>query len=277
MNCGYDVSLAIGEEGRLLAHCFGGCDFSDIEAELVQYGLYDNDGSELPHYVPVAAPPSPEELQRRIEPARWIYDHIDSASGTIVEAYFRSRAITLPIPVSIRFAARCPHRLGVMPPAMVAPVVDVKGEQTGIHCTYIKPDGSGLYFDKPVDRKDQDYRRECRGVIRGGTIRLADHDPNCELIVGEGVESVLSAMQLYHLPGWTSVCAGGLATLELPAQVRSVLIAADNDKSGTGQRNAAIAYKRWKAEGRSVRVKIPPKDDPDIDVDFNDYLQARNR
>ena len=87
--------------------------------------------------------------------------------------------------------------------------------------------------------------------------------------VAEGVESGLSAAQLFALPCWSAVYAGGLRSLALPPDVRNVIIAADNDASGIGQRNALAAYDRWTAEGRSVRIKIPPDDD------FNDVLTKR--
>jgi hypothetical protein len=57
----------------------------------------------------------------------------------------------------------------------------------------------------------------------------------------------------------------------LPPEVRRIVIAADNDASGAGQRNALAAYDRWTAEGRSVRIKIPPN----TGDDFNDVLTKR--
>ena len=89
--------------------------------------------------------------------------------------------------------------------------------------------------------------------------------------VAEGVESGLSAAQLFALPCWSAVYAGGLRSLALPPDVRNVIIAADNDASGIGQRNALAAYDRWTAEGRSVRIKIPPN----TGDDFNDVLTKR--
>ena len=75
-------------------------------------------------------------------------------------------------------------------------------------------------------------------------------------------------MQIFGLPGWSAVYAGGLKTIELPPDVRRIIIAADNDVSGAGQRNALAAYDRWTAEGRSVRIKAPPV----VGDDFNDVL-----
>ena len=118
----------------------------------------------------------------------------------------------------------------------------------------------------------KEYQRECRGVIHGGAIRLAEHDPDAELIVAEGIESAFSAMQLFGRAGWAAVYAGGLKTLELPPRpCARIIIAADNDASGAGQRNALAAYDRWTAEGRSVRIKTPP----DVGDDFNDVLTKR--
>ena len=78
-------------------------------------------------------------------------------------------------------------------------------------------------------------------------------------------------MQLFGRAGWAAVYAGGLKTMELPPEVRRIIIAADNDASGAGQRNALEAYDRWTAEGRSGRIKTPPA----VGTDFNDLLLRR--
>jgi hypothetical protein len=47
LGCGYALSLAEGEDGRLLAHCYGGCSYPELEAALVEFGLYDDDSFEV--------------------------------------------------------------------------------------------------------------------------------------------------------------------------------------------------------------------------------------
>jgi len=132
--------------------------------------------------------------------------------------------------------------------------------------TYLRSDGTGK-ADLP-----KEFQRECRGVIGGGVIRLATHDPECELLVGEGVETALSAMEIFKRPGWAAVYAGNLKEdLMLPPEVRRVVITADNDESGTGQKNALAAKQRWLSQGRAVRIVIPPR----IGTDFNDFLMER--
>jgi phage/plasmid primase-like uncharacterized protein len=258
--CGYSLSLSDGEDGRLLAFCFGGCEFDTIMLALVEHGLLDDgDGDDL--RVSRCVTVCQRDDAERIASARQIYD--SGVCDQRVAVYLRSRGIRLISPV-LRFTEQASHRLGARLPAMLAPVVNAAGEQTGLHMTYLRRDGGG----KATLPKE--YQRECRGVIHGGAIRLAEHDPDAELIVAEGIESVFSAMQLFGRAGWAAVYAGGLKTLELPSTVRAVIIAADNDASGAGQRNALAAYDRWRAEGRQVCIKTPPA----VGTDFNDLLLA---
>jgi putative DNA primase/helicase len=263
LECGYSLSLSDGEDGKLLAYCFGGHEYHEILAALVEFGLLDDDAGDDLHLSRRVIVCQRDDA-KRIAHARQVYD-----SGVLderIQIYLRSRGIELVSPV-LRFAEHAPHRLGVRLPAMLAPVSNVTGEQTGLHMTYLRCGGDG----KAALPKE--YQRECRGVIRGGAIRLAEHNPGTALIVAEGVESTFAATQIFGLAGWSAVYAGGLKTMELPSIVRRIIIAADNDLSGAGQRNALAAYDRWTAEGRSVRIKIPP----DVGDDFNDVLTKRRR
>ena len=258
--CGYGLSFCDGADGRLLAFCFGGCTFDEIMSALVEYGLLDDDDDDdlqVSRRVTVCQHDNAE----RIAHARQIYD--SGVCDQRVAVYLGSRGIHL-ISQVLRFTEQAPHRLGARLPAMLAPVVNTAGEQIGVHLTYLRRDGGG----KAALPKE--YQRECRGVIHGGAIRLAEHNPGTELVIGEGVESALAAAQLFGRVGWAAVYAGGLKTMELPPDVRRILIAADNDVSGVGQRNALAAYDRWRADGRQVCIKTPPA----IGTDFNDLLLA---
>ena len=65
---------------------------------------------------------------------------------------------------------------------------------------------------------------------------------------------------------WSALGTGGLEALVLPepSVVSEVLIAADHDPPGL--RAARNAARRWVAEGRCVRIAIPPQPG----MDFND-------
>ncbi|HZZ21076.1 MAG TPA: toprim domain-containing protein [Roseiarcus sp.] len=261
LDCGYSLSLSDGEDGRLLAFCFGGCEFNEIMPALVEYGLLDDDDGDDSH-MSRRVIVCPRDGAERIAHARQIYD--SGVWDARIQTYLRSRGIGLTSPI-LKFQEQAPHRLGARLPAMLAPVVDIDGEQIGAHLTYLRCDGSGK-ADLP-----KEYQRESRGVLAGGTIRLIPFNPDVELILCEGVETGLAAAELFNLPSWSAVYAGGLRSVALPPDVRRIIIAADNDASGTGQRNALAAYDRWTVEGRSVRVKIPPG----VGEDFNDVLIKR--
>jgi putative DNA primase/helicase len=125
------------------------------------------------------------------------------------------------------------------------------------------------WFERDLDGVWRRLDRASLGLKNGGAIRLA---PAAEtLLIGEGIESTLSGMQVFDLPGWSAIDAGNLCDcLELPRVVRSVLVAADHDRSGAGQAAAVGARRRWTAEGRSVRIVLP-----NAIGDFNDIIAGR--
>jgi putative DNA primase/helicase len=101
------------------------------------------------------------------------------------------------------------------------------------------------------------------GPCRGGAVRLGESTET--LMVGEGVETCLSAMQATGIPAWAALSASGLVNLCLPLAVRDVIILADGDDAG--ERSALKAAFKWKQEGRGVRIARPPQG-----MDFNDML-----
>ena len=101
------------------------------------------------------------------------------------------------------------------------------------------------------------------GPCRGGAVRLAR--AGNVLMVGEGIETCLAAMQARGHPAWAALSTSGLLALDLPDDVRDVIVLADGDDAGeAAARGAAL---RWKREGRRVRIAHPPQG-----MDFNDML-----
>ena len=84
-------------------------------------------------------------------------------------------------------------------------------------------------------------------------------------MVGEGIETCLAATQATGNPAWAALSTSGLRTLELPNDVRDVIVLADGDDAGESAAQAAAL--RWMREGRRVRI-ARPADGPD----FNDLL-----
>jgi len=136
---------------------------------------------------------------------------------------------------------------------MVARIDNIDGEPIGIHRTYLARDDRGQWR-----RRD----RASLGPIGGAAVRLAPAGDT--LMIGEGIETCLAAMQATAQPAWAALSTSGMVALILPPTVRSVVILADHDRNGAGGRAALAAGQRWLAEGRRVRIAMPPEPGTDI-------------
>jgi putative DNA primase/helicase len=104
------------------------------------------------------------------------------------------------------------------------------------------------------------------GAVRFGMPRAGEW-----LAVSEGIETGLSIAVACAMPAWAALSAGGIEKLLLPPQATHIVICGDHDAGGTGERAARFAATRWLAEGRSVRIAMPPEPG----TDFNDILTGR--
>lgn len=250
------LALRDGERG-LIAVCHAGCSHADILAELRRRGLI-GDGSDGEQVRPRAPARGSDDAGRRIESARRIWDAAKEARGSSVAHYLADRGITMPPPLSLRWAPRCWHaKARRCLPAMVARVDDIEGRLIGVHRTWLGRDAAGQWH-----RRD----RALLGPIGGGGVRLAA--PDKTLLIGEGIETCLAAMQACGLPTWSALSTSGMVALALPPIVRTVVILADHDANAAGERAARAAALRWLAEGRRVRLALPPEPG----TDFNDVL-----
>ena len=81
--------------------------------------------------------------------------------------------------------------------------------------------------------------------------------PGDVLMIGEGIETCLAAMQETGHPAWAALSTSGLRALDLPKAVSDVIVLADGDDPGeAAARDCAL---RWKRYGRRVRIARPPK------------------
>jgi putative DNA primase/helicase len=257
-------SLAIREadENKVLVRCHAGCDQERVIAALRGRGLWSESCSRSSPWTArrraVEREPDHDE-SRRTEMALAIWQSATPAPGTPVAAYLASRGIHLPPSDALRFHAALKHPSGGFWPAMVALVTSgIDGTPLAIHRTYLARDGAGK---APVDPQ-----KMMLGPCRGGAVRLAD--PGAVLMVGEGIETCLAAMQASGQPAWAALSTSGLRALDLPKDVRDVIVLADGDEAGeAAARDCAL---RWKRQGRRVRIARPPQG-----MDFNDMLSGR--
>jgi hypothetical protein len=257
-------SLAIADAnvGKVLVHCHAGCDQRTVIAALLARGAWKSTGQGAARSLPRPDWPSPAEPDRdekRTEIALTPWRGSDPAEATLVETYLHARGLVIPVPLSIRFHAGLRHPSGGIWPALVALVTNgADGTPLAIHRTFLTPDGSGKAPVEPA--------RMMLGPCRGGIVRLAE--PAGVLMVGEGIETCLAAMQASGHAAWAALSTSGLRTLDLPDEVRDVIVLADGDEAGEAA--ARDSAQRWKREGRRVRIARPP-----WGMDFNDLLVSR--
>jgi hypothetical protein len=253
------LSIRDAEDNKVLVRCHAGCDQERVITALRTRGLWADNSlrslSRTARRASVERKPDQEDA-RRIEAALAIWQSAHPARGTLVETYLASRGVDPPPPDALRFHAGLKHPSGGIWPTMVALVTNgADGTPVAIHRTYLARDAGG--------KAQIDPQKMMLGPCRGGAVRLAE--PGEVLLVGEGIETCLAAVQATGHAAWAALSTSGLRSLDLPKDVRDVIVLADGDEAGkAAARDCAL---RWRREGRRVRVARPPQG-----MDFNDLL-----
>lgn len=197
-----------------------------------------------------------------IEPSKFaleIWDKSIPALGTPVELYLSNRGFDGEIPETIRYQ-RLKHPDGGEYDCMVSAVMHYPSPEVyAVHRTFLQ-DGSKA----PIERV-----KMMLGPVKGGAIRLAEYTD--KLGICEGIETGLTCMQHFGLPVWAAMSAGGMENLVVPHGVQHVIIFADNDENGTGEKSAIKTAHRLHRSGHVVEVRMPPEKG----MDYNDYFHAK--
>jgi putative DNA primase/helicase len=183
--------------------------------------------------------------KKRIATLRW--NEGRDPHGTIVEAYLASRALRMSDEVAgpvIRFHPECPWAHGeeiIRVPAMIAVMRDVRtNEITGLHRTRLTLDG------RKIDRR-------MLGIAAGAAIKIdPDEAVTAGLIIGEGIETVLSACQLGFRPAWALGSVSAIAGFPVLGAIECLSILAESDATGANERAIADCACRWHDAGRTV-------------------------
>jgi putative DNA primase/helicase len=249
------LSINEGNDGRVLVRCFAGCSQAAVIGQLRAIGLWPTVrrnpiGNRSKLFISKADGTDFTRTDR----AMTIWRESEPLEGTIGETYFRSRRLVVPATRVLRFHPRLRHPAGELWPAVIA-IVTRGSSEVAIHRTFLSRDGTGK---APVDPQ-----KMMLGPCSGGAVRFSEAGDM--LMIGEGIETCLAAMQETGHPTWAALSTSGLRALDLPQTVRDVIVLADGDDPGeAAARDCAL---RWKREGRRVRIARPPSG-----LDFNDLL-----
>lgn len=258
------LSLRDSRDGKVLVRCHAGCEQTAVIGALRSLGLWERaraaglQAARRPS-APVRDEPDPDGA-RRTELALALWRAAKPPEGTLVETYLASRSLRLPSTLStIRFHPGLKHPAGATWPAMIALVTrGTDDTPLAVHRTFLAHDGAGKAPVKP--------QKMMLGPTRGGTVRLAP--VASKLMVGEGIETALSAMQVTGTPAWAALSTSGLRSLVLPDAVEEVVILVDADPPGEAAARDTAA--RLLRQGREVWIARPTRDCKD----FNDLLRG---
>jgi Toprim domain len=228
------TDAATGEHGDLLdiiRERLGLRDFRDVADEARRFLNLPRPAPEL---VPNPVRPMVQGGSR--EAARRLFAISRPTEGTLVELYLRRRGIAdLHHGGSLRYQPRCYYHGAdeVLPeiwPAMIACVTDVDGVITGVHRTWLDPEG---FDSNRLGKAPIDTPRRAMGDLLGNAVRFGF--ANDVLVAGEGLETMLSLRcVLPAMPMAAALSANHLAALLLPPTLRRLYIACDADAAGMG-------------------------------------------
>ena len=182
--------------------------------------------------------------------------------GSHAETYLNARGITRTDFASLRFHPALHYRDNTGHqtfPALVCAATSNEDTITGVHRTWLHP-------DTPVKAKVADPRKAL-GRIHGHAVRFGQPDPGGILIVGEGIETVLSLVTAVpNVAAAAALSATHLAAFDPPPDIQRLVIALDADPAG----NQAAAHLQERCSRMGIHTMILTPDRGD----FNDDLKA---
>jgi hypothetical protein len=198
-----------------------------------------------------------------------VWDTAIDLGGTLALSYLKrpradgGRAVDVPEGVSgrvLRFHPRCPWRNDadelIRVPALIALCRDIlTDEPRAISRRALTADGHKIGKPKSL------------GPVSGSAVKLsASEDISHGLHVGEGVETMLSAMMLGFSPAW-ALGGPGVRTFPVLDGIDALTIVVDHDRNGAGQAAASECFDRWTTAGGEVWCVVP-----EIEGDMNDLV-----
>lgn len=242
--------------------------------------------------------------QAAIDQARAIWARAGTGAGTPAQDYLAARKITLETwPPTLRYLPDHPMIKRIpgarrasevwRGPAMIAAIQDAAGRIRAVHQTWIDParPGQKAVITHP-DLEGPLPAKLVRGSKKGGAIRFGALAPGGTLVMGEGIETTLSAYTVRHrfdagVVFWAAVDLGNMAGRQVrgspgvpdlsdldafvPPEGTGCLIYlqdGDSDPAATRAKlEAGLARARRMVPGLETRLAVA-----DPGKDFNDML-----
>ena len=217
-------------------------------------------------FLTLPRPEPPKALPaRRASPeaARRLYAMGQPVRGTLAAKYLRARGITADLGgLPLRFHPSCYHQPPSGPreahPALLAAVTDLAGTITGVHRTWLD--------SAHATKARLSTPRKAMGDLLGHGVRFGV--ARDVLAAGEGLETMLSLRSvLPTMPMVAALSSAHLAALLLPAGLRRLYVAVDDDHAG----RHAVERLRGREDLAGIELRELR---PDLG-DFNEDLRHR--
>ena len=225
---------------------------------------------------PVPSAPSRPDTYDRARAARNLWNRCGPIDGSHAEAYLRARGIHRCRFPALRFHDSLPFRTGAggwrRYPALVAAVTGDDGALEGIQRTWLDP-------SRPVLARVS-RPRKALGRIHGLAVRFGEPHTAATLLVGEGIETVLSLITAWpdtvlphavvpraavpHAVAAAALSAGSLGAFVPPRHVTRLIIAQDRDEAG--ERASRRLQLRCTRLGVATAVLLPSGNDFNDDI-----------
>jgi|SRR5450631_673478 putative DNA primase/helicase len=259
-----DRSLSViidRRSGRIVVFSHAGDDWRTCKNYVFErLGLERGGGDcEQPHHHFEAAPDADKKKKTDVALKIW-FDSIDPA-GTIVEQYLRDhRGLSIADNLAgkvIRFNRSLYLDPSTRAPGMVCLFRNIEtDEPCGIHRTFLN------------SKTAEKLERKMLGVAKDAAIKLdADSTISSCLIIGEGVETVLSAREAGLGPAWALGSSGGVGRFPILCDLGNLNILEENDL--TSRRDVKKCALRYRGAGKPVNIITAQGGN-----DFNDAWKA---
>ena len=253
--CGkHALSVTAGKWQPAIVYCFGGDgDHSnEVVAKLREMGVWPTSlGLER---LPAAEEHRSEQDRRRYAVQIW-EDLRESGRrmAYLLLGYLSQRGIK-EVPITARLTMPIAYhdsRTLSHDPGMVLPLMNKKAVVQGIHAIWLNGGLSG--------KREAEPQRQSYGLVKGNFIPLFEFDPKRRLtvlLIGEGPETVMAAMQLTGLPGIATAGKSFMAHLDPPPADAYILLVDLDDNGGSRKAAGELAARLL---GCTVRIALPKK------------------
>lgn len=199
---------------------------------------------------------------------------IHTLKGSNVEGYLKSRGIYQLPEMSVKYShSEFDRAEGRSFECMYAVATDEQMNIVYTHKTYLDgPKKAECNVNKKMETVNK-YNLPCEscGHEHAANVAVRMFPATDTLGISEGIESALSAYQLFGFPVWSVLNTSIMKEFKAPSGVSTLIIYADNDKNGAGLAAAfTCGHKNILSNNdiSKVIIRTPSK----IDCDFNDML-----